>query len=76
MLGEVCSDDCVVRIRMDDVIVGSPSPGKGISTRFAKHSGAVYVNWIVRTQSSVLVFDLVQDDIKVTVTLAHMAISV
>ena len=28
MLGEVCSDDCVVRIRMDDVIVGSPSPGK------------------------------------------------
>lgn len=27
MLGEVCSDDCVVRIRMDDVIVGSPSPG-------------------------------------------------
>ena len=29
MLGEVCSDDCVVRIRMDDVIVGSPSPGKG-----------------------------------------------
>ena len=27
MLGEVCSDDCVVRIRMDDVIVGSPSSG-------------------------------------------------
>ena len=22
MLGEVCSDDCVVRIRMDNVIVG------------------------------------------------------